>query len=241
MGQGMAEVGSRIADITMRGQQAMAQGIASGVKSIADAYAEHKQMTADVAAKEKAISTFLPYLPEDKRTAFENKISQIQSNTGMSLREKKAFYETAFGMLGQSVGHQMSMEKIAAETKGRLAGAGISAAPEYARIELEKKKLESAEKASAAAAEQRAKAVSAFGEVLSGKPSTSTPQPQSVSGALPEKTGTELTDSTAFDNLDIPTRLKIQNSKINPGIWDSYDAKHRASLLDDPNNIIWNK
>lgn len=241
MGQGISEAYANVGRLQAEGYNALGRGIGSGLQAIGEAYAKHKGMTADVAAKEKAIDTFLPYLPEEKRISFETQINAVKSDTSMGLQDKKAFYDTAFGMLGNAVGHQMSMEKVAAETSGKLTGAAISAAPEYARIELEKRKLDEAARVNAAAAEQRAKGLEAFGNALGGgKPASPAPAAPIQSG-LPEKNGTQLTGTNAFGNLDIVNQQRIQNSHITPEIWDSYDEEHRNRLLADPNNIIWRK
>ena len=128
MGQGLADVGAGIARSIQSGGEAFGKGISGGVQAVGDAYKQYKDMTADVAAKEKAIGLFLPYLPEDKRAPFESKIASVQTDPKMSLADKKAFYDTAFGMLGQSVGHQMTMEKVAAENAAALARTKVGAA-----------------------------------------------------------------------------------------------------------------
>jgi hypothetical protein len=127
MGQGLLEGGANIGKLNYQGLADAGKSIASGVQAVGDAYKEYKSMTADVAAKEKAIGLFLPYLPEDKRAPFEKQIANVQTDPNMSLAKKKAFYDTAFGMLGQSVGHQMTMEKVAAENTAALARAKVGA------------------------------------------------------------------------------------------------------------------
>lgn len=238
MGQGIAEAYANAGRIQGQGYAALGQGIASGINSLASAYKEYKGMKADVDAKEKAINTLLPYMPADKQQAIQTQIAGVQNDTKMSLAEKKAYYDQQFSFLGNVIGHQMSMEKVAAETGARLTGAAIAAAPEYARIDFEKRKLDEAARANAAAAEQRTKGLEAFGNILGG--GRSTPSSAMQSG-LPEKNGTQLTAPNAFSNLDMINQQRIQNSHITPEIWDSYDEEHRNKLLADPNNIIWRK
>lgn len=142
MGQGLAEVGANIGRTIQSGYQSMGEGLSKGIQSatssIAGAYADYKNMDSDVKAKQAAAKTLLPYLPKSAQESFANAEAAIAADTSLGLRDKKAFYDLHMNMLGNAVGHSMSMEKVAAETTGRIQAAGVNAAAELALQEKRK-------------------------------------------------------------------------------------------------------
>ncbi|CAB4136131.1 hypothetical protein UFOVP917_43 [uncultured Caudovirales phage] len=124
MGQGLAEVGSNIARTIQSGYQSMGEGLSKGIQSatssIAGAYADYKNMDSDVKAKQAAAKTLLPYLPKSAQESFAKSEAAIAADTSLGLRDKKAFYDLHMNMLGNAVGHSMSMEKVREENAGRL-------------------------------------------------------------------------------------------------------------------------
>jgi hypothetical protein len=120
MGQGLAEVGANIGRITQQGYESMGKAIGGGLQAVGQAYGDYKAMDSDVKAKQAAAKTLLPYLPESAQKSFANAEAKIASDTSLSLRDKKAFYDLHMNMLGNAVGHSMSMEKVREENAGRL-------------------------------------------------------------------------------------------------------------------------
>lgn len=190
MGQGLAEVGANIARTTQQGYQAMGEGIGKGIQAVGQAYADYKQMDSDVKAKQAAAKTLLPYLPKSAQESFAKSEAAIAADTSLGLRDKKAFYDLHMNMLGNAVGHAMSMEKVAAETTGRIQAAGVGAATELAREELRKQAEIDKEKRAADAARLKGEAdveiLKGFQNLAPGaKPtSSSTPTPKPVSGGV---------------------------------------------------------
>ena len=158
MGQGLAEVGAGIARSIQSGGEAFGKGISGGVQAVGDAYKQYKDMDSDVKAKQAAAKTLLPYLPESARKSFTDAEAKIAADTSLGLRDKKAFYDLHMNMLGNAVGHSMAMEKVAAETAGRIEAVGTGNAGALALEELRKQYEIEKEKRAADAARLKGEA-----------------------------------------------------------------------------------
>jgi len=128
MGQGLAEVGANIGRITQQGYQQAGQAIGQGIQAVGQAYDDYKKMGADVKAKEKAAGIFMEYLPPEKKMAFQESIDTMNADTKASLQDKKAFWDTAFGVLGAAVGHENLMEKTRLHETSATGRTGMSEA-----------------------------------------------------------------------------------------------------------------
>jgi len=123
MGQGMAEVGSRIADITLRGQEAMAKGISSGVNAVADAYKEHKNMVAEnkSAANMNQDLRDSNLLPESLTSRID---AQVSTKDGWYAKatplERNKFWKDFDPYFKASIANQYAINRIEAETTGRI-------------------------------------------------------------------------------------------------------------------------
>lgn len=133
MGQGMAEVGSRIADIYQKGQQAMAQGIQSGIGAVADAYKDYKQTQTDIKAKSAALDTMLPYLDKDVQKSISEQKGMVMNNASMSDKEKQAYLHDTFGLAGSMINNQFKIQQINTQEKGAMDRAKVNAEAEMYR------------------------------------------------------------------------------------------------------------
>lgn len=111
MGQGMAEVGANIGRTLQRGYESMGQGIASGVKAVADEYLKYKDMKSQVGAAEKSYNAIKSYLPPEVQKQFDSQIESINKDTNLSLRDKAAFWDQAKSFIGTSVGQAFQNDR----------------------------------------------------------------------------------------------------------------------------------
>ena len=142
MGQGMAQVGANIANITQRGYESMGQGIAGGIKAVGDAYQQYKDTQSEVKASEKSYETMKSFLPEEVRNKFDQEIESMNNSDTTSLRDKAAFWNNAKRFIGSSVDQAFQMQKQKQELDARAA---LQAANEAAQNWRTLQQIDSAE------------------------------------------------------------------------------------------------
>jgi hypothetical protein len=99
------------ADMQMRGQEALGKGIASGISSVAGAYGDYKKMQSSVKASENAYETFKSFLDPGVQQSIDTQIESMNKDTGVSLKDKAAFWEQAKGMMGGAINQKFAMDK----------------------------------------------------------------------------------------------------------------------------------
>ena len=138
MGQGLAEVGANIARTTAQGSQALGQGIGQVGQAIGEAYADYKKMGSEIKASEGFYKSMKEggYLPENMQTEIDATINS-DAFKNSSTADKAAYWNNIKSFSGQSIAHKWSMDKIAAETTGRIQAAGVSTAGQLAERQMQ--------------------------------------------------------------------------------------------------------
>ena len=121
MGAGIAEAGAGIAKAIQAGDAQMGAGIAGGVNAAVGEYAKYKDVKSSVTASEKAYETLRSFLPKELQFAMDAQIESMGSDTGISLNDKKHFWEQTNAMLGASVKQAMDLQKQQKELDARFA------------------------------------------------------------------------------------------------------------------------
>lgn len=142
MGAGIAEAGAGIAKAIQAGDAQMGAGIAGGVNAAVGEYAKYKDVKSSVTASEKAYETLRSFLPKELQFAMDAQIESMGSDTGISLNDKKHFWEQTNAMLGASVKQAMDLQKQQKELDAR---AGLQAANEAAQNWRTLQQIDSAE------------------------------------------------------------------------------------------------
>ena len=121
MGAGIAEAGAGIAKAIQAGDAQMGAGIAGGVNAAVGEYAKYKDVKSSVTASERAYETLRSFLPKELQFAMDAQIESMGSDTGISLNDKKHFWEQTNAMLGASVKQAMDLQKQQKELDARAA------------------------------------------------------------------------------------------------------------------------
>ena len=111
MGAGIAEAGAGIAKAIQAGDAQMGAGIAGGINTAVNEYAKYKDVKSSVTASEKAYETLRSFLPKELQFAMDSQLESMGSDTGISLNDKKHFWEQTNAMLGASVKQAMDLQK----------------------------------------------------------------------------------------------------------------------------------
>ena len=113
MGQGILEAGAQAARTMQSGYQAMGEGIASGIqslaKSISSAREKNKEEKAKYDATQKVFSAFESVLPKQTNpqtgevtSPISDKVKSIFADTSMSVAEKNAMAPMLLNFLAQA-------------------------------------------------------------------------------------------------------------------------------------------
>lgn len=111
MGAGIAEAGAGIAKAMQSGTAQMGAGLAGGINTAVGEYVKYKDMKSAVTASEKAYETLRSYLPKELQFAIDSQLESMGSDTGISLNDKKHFWEQSNAMLGAAVKQAMDIQK----------------------------------------------------------------------------------------------------------------------------------
>lgn len=98
MGAGVMEAGANAARSLQSGYEALGSGLAKGITSVANAYAQNKEEQARFDATKKMFKAYESYLPESAR----NEIGGIFEDTSMSTAQKNAMAPMLLNFLAQS-------------------------------------------------------------------------------------------------------------------------------------------
>jgi hypothetical protein len=133
MGAGLMEAGANIGRTLQQGYANMGQGITQGIMSAAKTFADYKQTQSQVKAQEKALDTFMPYLPKGMQETLSKQREEMNNSDKTSLADKKAYYDTTMAMAGNMVGQQFKMQQIGAQEGGATGRTVITQNAETAR------------------------------------------------------------------------------------------------------------
>ena len=111
MGAGLAEAGAGIAKAIQSGSSQLGAGINSAVNTAVNEYANYKDMKSSVTASEKAYETLRSFLPKELQFAMDSQLESMGSDTGISLNDKKQFWEKSNAMLGSAVKQAMDIQR----------------------------------------------------------------------------------------------------------------------------------
>ena len=98
MGQGILEAGAQAARTMQSGYEALGSGLAKGITSVANAYAQNKEEQARFDATKKMFKAYESYLPESARS----EIGGIFEDTSMSTAQKNAMAPMLLNFLAQA-------------------------------------------------------------------------------------------------------------------------------------------
>lgn len=115
MGDGIADAYAKAGAIEGQGLQQFGQAIGGALQSAAGAYAGYKQQQSQVKAQEKALDTFMPYLPKETQATLAAQREMIK---GESLSDQAAYYNQTMSMAGNLMGQHFQMQKVGAEQGG---------------------------------------------------------------------------------------------------------------------------
>lgn len=170
MGAGIAEAGAGIAKAIQAGDAQMGAGIAGGVNAAVGEYMKYKDMKSAVTASEKAYGTLRSFLPKELQFAMDAQIESMGSDTGISLNDKKHFWEQTNAMLGTAVKQAMDLQKQQKEIDAR---AGLQAAGDAAALTRAELGESGATKRTLLGIQSRAEELG--GQALPTDPSAATP------------------------------------------------------------------
>jgi hypothetical protein len=121
MGQGLLEVGANIGRTLQSGYESMGRGIAGGISAVAGAYGDYKKMQSGVKASEKAYDTFRSFLDPEVQRSIDTRIEEMNKDTGVSLRDKAAFWDQAKAVMGGAINQKFAIDKQQQELNARKA------------------------------------------------------------------------------------------------------------------------
>jgi hypothetical protein len=132
MGQGILEAGARIGQTIQSGYESMGKGLASGISSaassIAGAYGDYKKMESGIKASEKAFDTFRSFLSPEVQKSIDDRITEMNKDTSLSLQDKAAFWDQAKAVMGGAINQKFAIDKQQQEldSRARLQAAQIA-------------------------------------------------------------------------------------------------------------------
>jgi hypothetical protein len=128
MGQGISEAGARIGQTLQGGYESMGKGIASGINAVASAYGDYKKMQSGIKASEKAFDTFRSFLSPEVQKSIDDRITEMNKDTSLSLQDKAAFWDQAKAVMGGAINQKFAIDKQQQEldARARLQAAQIA-------------------------------------------------------------------------------------------------------------------
>lgn len=126
MGAGILEAGANIGRTLQSGYESMGKGIAGGINAAVGEYAKYKDTQSQVKAAEKSYNTIKDYLDPELRKGFDSQIEALNQDTGVSLRDKAAFWDQSNKTLGSFVSQGFQMNKQKAELDAAAARQGAA-------------------------------------------------------------------------------------------------------------------
>jgi len=139
MGQGIIEAGANIGRTLQGGYESMGRGIAGGLTAAAEAYGDYKKTQSSVKASEKAYDTFRSFLDPEVQRSIDSQIESMNKDTGMSLRDKAAFWDQAKTVMGGAINQKFGIDKQQQELNTRKAMTEYAQTQENLRQEAELK------------------------------------------------------------------------------------------------------
>jgi hypothetical protein len=121
MGAGLAEAGANIAKSIQTGSSGFTSGIVGGINAAVNEYAKYKDVKSSVTSSEKAYETLRSFLPKEIQFAVDSQIESMGSDTGISLNDKRHFWEKTNSMLGAAVKQAMDIQKQQEADKAAMA------------------------------------------------------------------------------------------------------------------------
>jgi hypothetical protein len=132
MGQGILEAGARIGQTIQSGYESMGKGLASGISSaassIAGAYGDYKKMESGIKASEKAFDTFRSFLSPEVQKSIDDRITEMNKDTSLSLQDKAAFWDQAKAVMGGAINQKFAIDKQQQELNAAAARTGAQIA-----------------------------------------------------------------------------------------------------------------
>jgi hypothetical protein len=114
MGEGIADAYAKAGAIEGAGYQAFGEAIGSALKTAASSYAGYKQQQSQVKAQEKALDTFMPYLPKEMQATIGAQREALNTDPNASLSDKSAYYGQTMSMAGNAMAQHFNMQQIGA-------------------------------------------------------------------------------------------------------------------------------
>jgi hypothetical protein len=128
MGQGILEAGARIGQTIQGGYESMGKGLASGISAVAGAYGDYKKMESGIKASEKAFDTFRSFLSPEVQKSIDDRITEMNKDTSLSLQDKAAFWDQAKSVMGGAINQKFAIDKQQQEINAAAARTGAQIA-----------------------------------------------------------------------------------------------------------------
>jgi hypothetical protein len=137
MGQGILEAGARIGQTLQGGYESMGKGLAGGISAVAGAYGDYKKMESGIKASEKAFDTFRSFLSPEVQKSIDDRITEMNKDTSLSLQDKAAFWDQAKAVMGGAINQKFAIDKQQQELDARRA---LNEAELQNRLDLEQQR-----------------------------------------------------------------------------------------------------